>query len=136
MKNSSTTDRFRKAVDQVNETAKKVRKSATQLVGRAGDEEKGANGKAEQMAAALSRLSDSLERAGENAMASGLAVRDRSRDTARAVSRSERILREQGLRGATARVVAHPRRGLIFGIMGAVVAALGVLITLGVRRGN
>ena len=63
-------------------------------------------------AGAMGRVSDSLARMAEAAHVSGLAVRDRARDSARALSRGERILRREGFSGAAARAALRARRHL------------------------
>ncbi len=129
-------DRLHAAVDRVNETARQIRESSVRLVdrnGRAGEE---GGGTAERAAQVLSLLSDSLERAGESAMASGLVLRDRGRDAAQAVSRSERVLRKGGFRGAAVRAATHPRRGAYLVALGAGTAVALLLVGFGVRRGG
>ncbi|TVR61876.1 MAG: hypothetical protein EA422_12080 [Gemmatimonadales bacterium] len=138
MKDAPSSDRLRSAVDQVNETARQIRRSSSQLLSRTNGNSKEAgdgDGGAHRTAQALAHLSDSLERAGQAAMNSGLAMRDRSRDTARAISRSERVLREQGLRGAAARAATHPGRGRFLTVVGTVVGAAvaGVVLLMGCR---
>jgi hypothetical protein len=133
MNETSPRERLHAAVDRVNETARQIRASSARLVDWNGGGQD-PDGKAEQAAEVLARLSDSLERAGENAMASGLAVRDRSRDAARALSRSKRVLRDGGFRAAAAQVATHPRRRPLLLALGAGTVAALLLVGVGVSR--
>lgn len=65
--------------------------------------------KAKRTASALAWASDSLEDIGEGVRETGLAVRDRARDSAKALSRGERILRDGGFPGASARIALRAR---------------------------
>lgn len=66
--------------------------------------------KAGRTADALARMSDSLEWAAEIAETSGMALRDQARDAANALSRGERVLREEKFTGAAARAALRSRR--------------------------
>ena len=71
---------------------------------------------------ALGATSETLATVGERARKSGLALRDRGRDAARAASRGERVLREEGVRGGAVRLGGMARRHAL----GIVLVATGV----------
>ncbi|MEJ2206358.1 MAG: hypothetical protein P8170_19885 [Gemmatimonadota bacterium] len=94
---------------KLREVATQIRRVASHLLTRSEKEPAGA---AVAAAEALSAVSDSLETVAEGAGASGRALRDRGRDAAQALSRGERVLREEGLPGAVAGTAAVARRNV------------------------
>ena len=82
----------------------------------------------------LSALSGSLNTAGDAARNVGAAVRDRLRDSARAVERGGRTLRDDGVKSAATTAVQRARRHqkTLLGTIGAV--AGGLLAVGAVRR--
>lgn len=92
---------------KLKETATQVRQVASNLLTRSEKEPRRA---AVAAAEALAAVSDSLEAVAEGAGASGRALRDRGRDAARALSRGERVLREDGLTGAAVGTAILARR--------------------------
>lgn len=81
----------------------------------------------------LSALSDSLDTAGAAARRSGLAVRDRFRDSARALERGGRVVRTSGIAGAvTASVLAFRRHKKA--LLGTAGALAGSVLALGLLR--
>ena len=83
----------------------------------------------------ISTLSGSLSTAGDAARNAGAAVRDRLRDSARAIERGGRSLRQNGVRetAATAAQGARRHRKRLLGTLGAV--ASGLLAVGVMRRG-
>ena len=121
-------DKLHTAVDRVNETAEPVREMASQLLSRSGGRDQ-ARGKAGRTADALAKMSDSLERAAESARISGMALRDQGRDAAKALSRGERVLREEKCTGAAVRLVLRSRRkrSILLAVAGGGLLALFLL---------
>jgi hypothetical protein len=81
----------------------------------------------------ISTLSESLGAAGDAARDAGSAVRDRLRDSARAVERGGRALRNNGVRSAATAAAQRARRHrkTLLGVVGAVA---GGLLALGALR--
>jgi len=97
------------AIEQVHATVDHARVRAVEALEHV--ERRGSgDATAKRAAGAMGRVSDSLERMAEAAHVSGLAVRDRARDSARALSRGERTLRREGFSGAAARAALRARR--------------------------
>lgn len=106
LKTETTADRTE---ERVNAVAEQLRDGASDLLEGSG--KRSARGeKAKRTASAMAWASDSLEDIGEGVRQSGLAVRDRARDSAKALSRGERILREGGFPGASARIALRARK--------------------------
>lgn len=113
------------AAKRVNDAARDIRDMASDVVGGS-DENEG--GRARATADALGVVSNSLEKVADGARASGLAVRDRGRDAARALSRGERVLRDGGYPGAAVGLALLARRNA--GRIAAVGAGVGAFIAL------
>jgi len=81
----------------------------------------------------LATLSGSLDTAGEAAHSTGMAVRDRFRDSARALERGGNVLRTSGISGAAAAAALTARRHkkALIGTAGAIA---GGLFALGLVR--
>lgn len=75
---------------------------------------------------ALSTLSGSLDTAGDAARTAGSAVRDRLRDSARAIERGGRNLRTIGVKGAASAATRQVRenRNKVLGALGAVAGGI------------
>ena len=99
------------AIDHIHATADHARVRAAEAWEHVERRGRG-DATAKRAAGAMGRVSHSLERMAEAAHASGLAVRDRARDSARALSRGERTLRREGFSGAAARTALRARRHL------------------------
>lgn len=75
---------------------------------------------------ALTTLSGSLDAAGDAARSTGAAVRDRLRDSARALERGGRTLRTTGVRGAASAATHRVRdnRKKVLGALGALAGSI------------
>jgi hypothetical protein len=93
-------------------TGRRLRDRAEALLSREEDGEGGDRGRAALPADVLGAVADSVEAVAEGCRTSGMAVRDRGRDAARAMRRGERVLRESGYLGGTLRVAGMTRRHL------------------------
>ena len=121
------------AADRVTATADEIRHAASKLVRRSGSEDDAEERrKAEVAADALGSFSDSLESLAEGARKSGLYLRDRGRDSARALERGERVLREGGFLGAGAKLAIMARRNA----GGILAGAAAVTVLAGLLRRN
>lgn len=120
------------AADRLSESARQVRRLASDLTGRPDrdDERRSARIAAD----ALGAMSASLEAVAETARASGYALRDRGRDAALALGRGERLMRERGWTGAAVGTVALVQRNARkIAVTGAALIALAVVSR---RRGG
>ena len=131
MKTKTATDGLHTAADDMAQTAGRLRQIASDLVHRADDDSEDEGRKARMAADALGAVSDSLETVAESARASGLALRDRGRDAARALERGEKVLRTSGFPGAAAEMALLARRnaGKI-----ALAASAGTLALVALRQ--
>jgi len=129
MKTTTATEGLHSAADNMAQTAGELRRIASDLVHRADDDSEEEGRRARMAADALGSVSDSLETVAESARASGLALRDRGRDAARALERGEQVLRTSGFPGAAAEVALMARRnaGKMALTAGASVLALAAL---------
>lgn len=129
MGTTPNTDEVSRAADRVATTAADIRRKAAALVRRDGGDADGeARDRAARTADALGRISDSLEALAEGARKSGLVLRDRGRDGARALERGERTLREGGFLGAGARLAVLARRNAAVLVGGALATAAVVAL--------
>lgn len=87
---------------------------------------------------ALSTLSGSLGAAGDAAWSAGATVRDRLRDSARALERGGRRLRTTGMKGAAAAATHRVRdnRNKVLGTLGALAGSLAVVALVRRARGR
>ena len=118
------------AAKRLDHTAKDLRKRTGELLSRkeSPDDDAEGAGSAEFTADILAALADSLEAMAEGARASGMALRDRGRDAARAIHRGERVLREGGYVEGAVRATSMARRNLrALALTGAGVVAAVVL---------
>lgn len=121
------------AADRLAEGSSRMRELATSVRrNRTGN----GKGTADFAADALSVMSRSLAAVADGAHAAGLSLRDRGRDTARALSRGERALRTTGLTGAAATAALCVRRnaGRIALVGGGLLAAAFVAGTIRLDR--
>lgn len=127
MKLDLATEGLETAADTVDTAAQRLRGVASEIVPHGNSE--GDARSARIAAGTLASVSSSLETVAESARASGLAIRDRGRDAARALDRGERVLREDGLTGAAVHVGYHARRhaGKLAAAAGASLLALWAL---------
>ncbi|GEM_PF-2372806 len=126
MKNRSAGTDPETAAKQLDHTAQSIRNQAGELLARKEDGKGG--GRAAFTADILAAVADSVEAMAEGCLASGMAVRDRGRDAARAMHRGERVLRESGYLGGALRVAGMTRRHLRgLAVTGAGVVAAVVL---------
>ena len=98
-----------------------------------GDDRKVTEAAASAAERTLSTLSGSLDTAGEAAHTTGMAVRDRFRDSARALERGGRVLRTSGIGGAAAAAALSARRHRK-ALMGTAGAIAGGLLAFGLVR--
>ena len=113
---------------RLDHTAHSVRNRTEEWLSRKADGQGG--GSAMFAADILSSVADSVEAIAEGCRASGMAVRDRGRDAARAMHRGERVLREGGYLGSALRVAGMARRNL----RGLAITGAGVLAAVVVYR--
>jgi hypothetical protein len=87
---------------------------------------------------ALSTLSGSLDTAGDAARNAGAAMRDRLHDSARAIERRGRALRDTGVRGAVSAASQRVRRNKsrVLGAMGAIAGGIAALALVRRVRGR
>jgi len=109
-------------------TGRSLRNRTEALLSREEDGEGGDRERAALPADVLGAVADSVEAVAEGCRTSGMAIRDRGRDAARAMRRGERVLRESGYLGGALRVAGMTRRHLrALALTGAGVVAAVVL---------